>query len=147
MSFHPGWSISSSGSNFVRRWLQLSKSLMCLGNQGPDQIGYEFCEPWISQWILFEKITFIEYLQSHNLQLLTLRLLQEVSLTAESELLLLSALIKWIKLVCLISILNIASTCALLLLLLTVALFVLYPFCIDSLVSIYAISPLWFYEW
>ena len=104
-------------------------------------------------WILWamnfamNKITFIEYLQSHNLQLLTLRLLQEVSLTAESELLLLNALIKWIKLVCLISILNIASTCALLLLLLTVALFVLYPFCIDSLVSIYAISPLWFYEW
>ena len=93
-----------------------------------------------------EKITFIEYLQSHDLQLLTFRLLQEVSLTAESELLLLNALIKWIKLVCLISILNIASTCALLLLLLTVALFVLYPFCIDSLVSIYAISPLWFYE-
>ena len=98
-------------------------------------------------WILTNKITFIEYLQSHDLQLLTFRLLQEVSLTAESELLLLNALIKWIKLVCLISILNIASSCDLLLLLLTVALFVLYPFCIDSLVSIYAISPLWFYEW
>ena len=135
------------------------------------QFGLKFCQkmitvvqiinvPWKPRawsnrlWILWamnfamNKITFIEYLQSHNLQLLTFRLLHEVSLTAESELLLLNALMKWIKLVCLISILNIASTCALLLLLLlTVALFVLYPFCIDSLVSIYAISPLWFYEW
>ena len=71
---------------------------MCLGNQGPNEMGYEFCNEYLLNvfWIdiVYNKITFIEYLQSHDLQLLTLRLLQEVSLTAESELLLLNALIK-----------------------------------------------------
>ena len=65
-------------------------------------------------------------------------LLQDVNLTAERELLLLKALMKFIKFVCLISILNIASICGFLLL------FVPYD-AIDSRVSMKAMSPLWFY--
>lgn len=34
LSANPGWFISRSGSYFVIRWLQLSNSLACLGNQG-----------------------------------------------------------------------------------------------------------------
>lgn len=34
LSENPGWSMSSSGSYLVTRWLQLSKSRACLGNHG-----------------------------------------------------------------------------------------------------------------
>jgi hypothetical protein len=38
----PGWSMSSSGSNFVTRWLHLSSSEICLGNQATRDRCYDF---------------------------------------------------------------------------------------------------------
>ena len=136
LSFHPGWSISSSGSNLVRRWLQLSKSLICRGNQGPTKMSIFIVQGntyrFSNNIILEVSLQYYQYLQW------TFTLLHAVSLTSESELLLLNALMKLTKLVCLISILKIASNCVFLLLLLVPK----DP--IASLVSISDISPLWF---
>jgi len=35
-SFSPGWSMSSSGSNLVTKWLHLSSSEISLGNQATE---------------------------------------------------------------------------------------------------------------
>ena len=118
LSLHPGWSMSSSGSNFVSRWLQLSRSLICLGNQGPVifsiKLNYHAFNLLQRHKSLLIKFWWNECL---NLQLKWLVLLQDASLTSERELLLLKALMKLTKFVCLISILNIASICGFLLLL------------------------------
>ena len=91
-SLHPGWLISSSGSNFVTKWLHLSSSDMCLGNHGTGkkfqyltQIWQRGCRGDIS------------------LLLATLVDLVERSWTLVRKLLLLSVLTRLTKLPCLMS--------------------------------------------
>ena len=97
-SLQPGWVISSSGSNFVTKWLHLSSSEMCRGNQGTAmkrdvfEKGKHYSK--ISLWFPNSYLCLL---------LATLMALVDSSCTFVRKLLLLSVLTKLMRLECLTS--------------------------------------------